>query len=318
MTTSIAPAESVKNVKASTTSKKKQLTVADLPSQMVLTKPNLQPLNEDLSVLKPSFFPVIITQIEDFFPENMSFAKDFAQIVHTEDNHVLGIHGDSYTLTSNEDFVMPLVDSLVELVGYENIMASVRNINNQIFYYDFIIRTMPFSIQENDEIFIAIRATNSYNGSCRQSIMAYHWRKVCSNGLYAFSLNEAIEKKHQSGNIISVDELKTLVNLSNKAVLKYQKLTDRQLTPKEVEELTEVLTKKTQLPKKKVHLLADMAAQEASLLGGATINAWMIYNAANHLANFHYGTDTQSDVYRYKLDHDVMDVLTKHLDINFN
>lgn len=325
MSTAIASAPDftsveAKSAKVSKVKKEKAppLTLEDLPAHICIARPELKPLTEDLSVLKRSFFSVTITQIEDFFPENITFSDDFAQIVHTDDNHVLGIHGSSYTLTSNEEFIMPLVDSLIELVGYENILASVRSINDQIFYYDFVIRTMPFKIQENDTMYIAIRATNSYNGSCRQSVMAYHYRMVCTNGLYAMMIDEAIGKKHQSGNIITTTELKTLVELSNTAVEKYKMLTDRRLTPDEVEELTEVLTKKTQLPKKKVHLLGEMAAAEAAVLGGADINAWMIYNAANNLVNFHYGTEDQSETYRYKLDAEVLKVLTNHLQISFN
>lgn len=112
--------------------------------------------------------------------------------------------------------------------------------------------------------------------------MGWH-RLICSNGMMAFEQESAIYSKHSSS-CLDFNPIIKMVDKVDEQLGRFRKLTERQLTPKEIEELTEVIRERTLFPKKLIPSVAEVMTREQTELNTHP-SAWLLYHGFNYQLN---------------------------------
>ncbi|WKN46410.1 DUF932 domain-containing protein [Tunicatimonas pelagia] len=258
-------------------------------------------------------FPVDKRPVADLFPD-YDFADDLTHAVYRTDEtatKILQLCPDSYELIPNEKLLAPLVEGLDHRFGSEGYEALIRSYDDRRFYLSFTIKE-EYSIAKKDKLRPRIEIRNSYDGSMRQTVSLSFYRLICSNGMMGMSEVIASSTKHRTGAQLPDYELvfDELEDISYR-VERFKRMTDRRVTPDELEEITEIIRKRKQL--KYPAILVDqapiIAEKEAAQLG-VPLNSWLVYNGFNH-ALYHSRGKLLPDE-RERIDRNVLRTMQQH------
>jgi hypothetical protein len=267
--------------------------------------------------MESTLFDVEITPFSEYFKTEDNHNKKYNQVVHSKalNNKILGIVGKDYTLISNREVIVPIYNTLAEMFGVDGFTCGVKQTDDVMFFYTFNIHSNTIKIGEGDVLNVRVIVGNSYDGGVKHFTKFEYFRKVCENGLHAWTTESHIIKKHQSQNIVSIEELTNALENLKKVATRYEALSQRTVTADEIELFVLELEAMKAFPKKKVPLIKEILKSESSLLK-IEPNAWLLYNAANNVINHHFGNDNLPEQVRYKLDSDVAKKLDKILKAN--
>lgn len=197
-------------------------------------------------------------------------------------NKVLGLVSKSYKLVSNREVFMPIYDELCTKYGEANIQAKVFNIDDVKHYATFEVLDRPLVVQKGDLLNPAVSITNSYDGSLRFGVNIGIHRLICANGLKAFEQHISYTKRHTQGLEIPFDLVHDNIDKFPSFREHIQRLTDRQLSHKEILELEEAVKGNTDFPKRFFSDVPLLIHKESERLD-VPISAWQVYNGYNHV-----------------------------------
>ena len=122
------------------------------------------------------------------------------QVVRTDTNEVLGVHGGSYKMVSNHDVVQPILDGIeaanlskdreVTIQSYDG----GRRLRGQVKFPDLVVEPSV-----GDIVSFRIRWASSHDGSWAYSIFAEGLRLWCDNGCVTADKAATYTAKHTSG-----------------------------------------------------------------------------------------------------------------------
>lgn len=233
--------------------------------------------------LKAIYFPVEKVKSHELF-KGFSFDSGMnSTIISTSDNRVLNICSDAYQLISNESLFTPIYSELVDRFGEKMIDVKIKNVDDKKFYVTLIINNRPYNIQRGDIVNPTIQLHNSYDGTMKFRVAVGFHRVICSNGMMAFETESMQEGKH-SNTGFSMQKLFNMLDNVDGQMNRFKKLSERRLTPKEVEELTEIIKVKTDFPKRLIPEVSEVIAKEMDVLG-SDMNSWLLYHGFNNRLN---------------------------------
>lgn len=271
------------------------------------------------------FFPVEAVDIRetDLF-NGLSFGARYSQAIYLPFfEKIVNVAGANYQLTSNEEFYAPIYDELVKTFGSSQIKVQATNEDDSRFCTDFIITNKELAVVDKDVINLMLRARNSYDGTVRASVEFLAYRKVCENGLHAWTTYEAPGLK--KGVLKHNREITPLLNGLGRAlesltlkVDQFKTFTDRIVTGHEMDQVIERLSEikgTVSYPKKVLQDVPQKIAQEMSLLGSKELSAWQLYNGFNFFLNHDTRINLRENI-KSQIDHQVKDTIAGLLQIS--
>lgn len=230
-------------------------------------------------------FPVEIKKSSEVFTDG-SFKSNINNVVINPDTkEYLAFHPDTYRFESNREFMMPVIDKILDI--YPNVDFKAHAFDNRQFFLDVMVNSELYEITKNDTVCPMVSFTNSYDGSLKQSVSLSFYRQICSNGLKGFSKQYTLTARHikSSGNI-EVKRLYDDLESSASRLDTFRKMTERRLLPNEMEELVKKVEESNTLkfPKRNISNVIERANTEANHLG-TPLNSWLAYNAFNWVLN---------------------------------
>lgn len=212
---------------------------------------------------------------------------------------IVNVVSDSYGHLPNEMFFKE-VERRLDEAGIKYDRRSI-NRENRSFAVDYILSDDSYIIKVKsgqDIIKPMLRFTNSYDGSCKTSGHFGFFRQVCTNGLHVAHSEVGFSVKHRGAIAeIVLPEIGSIVNkfMDNEFYTlskKFEVLAERQITDlsgwvKMVADSTKLFkfesSEKNPSPSLNARTVIEGIRREASMLGEATPNLWLGYNAFNEL-----------------------------------
>ena len=225
-------------------------------------------------------FPAVKVRATELFP-GKEFADNMSHAIYLPDQEkVIQLCSSTYCLVDNEYLFGQFYDYLVKQYGSSGFEVDARSYDDRKFYCEFTVK-QEFEVGKNDSLNPKVIVWNSYDGSIVQRAAIGYMRRVCTNGLMAFSSDLSVKKKHSMGE--GKLNLGPIVKQLEKATFqleKFKRLTDRRLLPREIDELVKKVAG-TKYPKKLLPSAPEIAQREAAELGTG-LNAWLLYNGFNN------------------------------------
>lgn len=231
-------------------------------------------------------------------------------------NKVLHLSGRNYTLVTNEELISPIYDKLSKLFGKSGLQIECFNEDDRRFSARFILKDKILQVANKDFVNAMIEVQNSYDGTLRHSISLSFYRKICSNGMMGWRKESTISHKHNSDYLLNLDQVLTRLNKLEEDLQKFQLLSNRTITSKEIEQISEALkaSKYDQFPKKLIGEVPMQMYREVEALESKP-NAWLLYNAYNRLLNHDERVGLAMDI-KERVDRNVLSTISKELHLN--
>jgi hypothetical protein len=244
------------------------------------------------------------------------FGGQYASAIYSPDlNRVLHLAGRQYQLISNREFIQPIYNKLLDMFGYGGFTVRCKNEDDRRFSAEFILTDKSIEVASKDFVNAMIEVQNSYDGSLRHSIGLSYWRQICSNGLMGYKKETLNESKHISDYLPSLEFVLSKLETLDKQMQGFEKLTDRRLTPKEVERVMGKFEKiRDGFPKRILPEVPLKMYEEAEKLETKP-TAWLLYNAFN----FHLNHDSRIGLSmdnKERVDRQVISVIEQELALN--
>jgi len=222
--------------------------------------------------------------------------ENSTQVVRTDTNEVLGVHGGGYKLMPNRDVVQPILDGVeaanlskdreVTIEAYDR----GRRLRGEVRFPDLVIEPSV-----GDYISFVIRWKSSHDGSWAYSIVAEGNRLFCDNGCATADKAASYTAKHTSGLNADASAAKILkgfeVFKNQKEIYQEymrQKIHDEQVV---IDLFKKTLAKrvtpsKVVVNERQLDNLINIWRDERAALGA---NKWALYNCLTH-----WSTHTQA------------------------
>ena len=238
------------------------------------------------SKLSDLFFPVEVVAKTELFGKEFSFAKGREQAVFLpEKKKVVNDCSKEYVLTTNEDLFLPVYEQLISRYGEGGLDVQLENMDDRRFFVRFLIKNLCFEAQGGDTVVLSVNVQNSYDGSMKKRFSLGYFRKICRNGLFAFSQIIQEEKKHSSFVMPNMKRLFDSLEMMEERQRVFAGLTERVLSPAELAALVvDVKEKVPRFPKKFLHEVPIRLYKEAEKLS-LEPNAFLAYNGFNYVLN---------------------------------
>lgn len=254
------------------------------------------------------FFPVKVMESKEQF-EELKFASNLSHCVFAPSlDKVLGFRTDDYKLTTNEEFVMPVYERLVGIFG-DHVSTKIKSFDDRQFYIELIVESSYFDITKDDSICPMITLQNSYDGGIKLSYALSFYRKVCSNGLHAFSEQYSVQVRHSKGNHdIDFERLFEDLEKVEVRIDDFKELTERRMLPDELDTLVSYVNQANHLkfPKSNLDKVSEIATNEAKKLN-VELTPWLAYNAFNNVLNHEKSRLFPQD--KVKIDKNILDTV---------
>jgi hypothetical protein len=231
-------------------------------------------------------------------------------------NKVLHLSGRNYTLVTNEELISPIYDKLSKLFGKSGLQIECLNEDDRRFSARFILKEKVLQVANKDFVNAMIEVQNSYDGTLRHSISLSFYRKICENGMMGWRQESNVSHKHNSDYLLNLDQVLTRLNKLEEDLQKFQLLSNRTVTSKEIEQISEALkaSKYDQFPKKLIGEVPMQMYREVEALESKP-NAWLLYNAYNRLLNHDDRVGLAMDI-KERVDRNVLSTISKELHLN--
>jgi len=116
------------------------------------------------------------------------------------------------------------------------------------------------------------------------------------------------EGKH-SNTGFSMKKLFSMLDNVDGQMNRFKKLSERRLTPKEVEELTEIIKVKTDFPKRLIPEVSEVIEKERAILG-SDMNSWLLYHGFNNRLN--HADIKMNQEFKTKIDIEVLNRIERY------
>lgn len=246
-----------------------------------------------------------------------NFSGQYASAIYCPSmNKVLHLSGRNYTLVTNEELIGPIYDKLSKLFGESGLQIECFNEDDRRFSARFILKDKVLKVANKDFVNAMIEVQNSYDGTLRHSISLSFYRQICTNGLMGWRKESTISHKHNSDYLLNLDHVLTRLNKLEEDLQKFQLLSERLVTSKEIEQISEALKKSKydQFPKKLIGEVPLQMYQEVDALESEP-NAWLLYNAYNRFLNHDDRIGLAMDI-KERVDRNVLSTISKELHLN--
>lgn len=244
------------------------------------------------------------------------FGGQYASAIYSPDlNRVLHLAGRQYQLITNRQLIYPIYDKLVDMFGYGGIKATFRSEDDRRFSADFVLNDKTIQVAQKDFVNMMITVQNSYDGSLRHSIGLSYLRQICTNGLMGWRKESLVQHKHNNDFLPNLDEILARLDNLDSQMNNFRKLTERQVTHKEIEKILERLSAtKDSFPKKILSEVPFRMHEEAERLETKP-NAWLLYNGFNYFLNHDSRIGMGMDI-KEKVDRQIVSVIKQELALN--
>ncbi|MBC7389671.1 MAG: DUF932 domain-containing protein [Opitutaceae bacterium] len=257
---------------------------------------------QDLNTL---YFEVEKVKSSDLFKGHTFVSGIDHTIYAPQSKKILNVCSDKYELVSNHSLFNPIYTLLCDRFGKDMIEVKVQNIEDRKFYVDLIVNNKPFNVQKGDIVCPTVHLHNSYDGTLKFGMAVGFHRLVCTNGMMAFQEEAARNLKHRSG-VVNFKELFVLLDNVDSQLERFRKLTDRRLTPKEMEQITELIKEKTDFPKQLIKEVPEVIAREQIQLN-TDLTGWLAYHGFNNRLN--HADIKMHPEFKEKIDRQVLNVI---------
>lgn len=154
------------------------------------------------------YFPVSIRPLNDLMTSVHERNGRFQAVIREDTDQLLAVHKGMYRLVKNDEIFQ---DFEACVGGSEIDMRGVIVTDAMAYYGGRVIRDYRFpahrvDIGEDDEVDLRLRVQNSYDGSCRFSVIMGAFRLLCSNGLVIGDTMVESKAKHTSG--LNIDKVR--------------------------------------------------------------------------------------------------------------
>lgn len=244
------------------------------------------------------------------------FGGQYASAIYSPDlNRVLHLAGRQYQLITNRQLIYPIYDKLVDMFGYGGIKTTFRSEDDRRFSADFVLNDKTIQVAQKDFVNMMITVQNSYDGSLRHSIGLSYLRQICTNGLMGWRKESLVQHKHNNDFLPNLDEILARLDNLDSQMNNFRKLTERQVTHKEIERILERLSAtKDSFPKKILSEVPFKMHEEAERLETKP-NAWLLYNGFNYFLNHDSRIGMGMDI-KEKVDRQIVSVIKQELALN--
>lgn len=244
------------------------------------------------------------------------FSGQYASAIYSPDlNRVLHLAGRQYQLITNRQLIYPIYDKLVDMFGYGGIKTTFRNEDDRRFSAEFVLNDKTIQVAQKDFVNMMITVQNSYDGSLRHSIGLSYFRQICTNGLMGWRKESLVQHKHNNDFLPNLDEILVRLDNLDSQMDNFRKLTERQVTHKEIEKILERFSSmKDAFPKKILSEVPFRMHEEAERLETKP-NAWLLYNGFNYFLNHDSRIGMGMDI-KEKVDRQVVSVIKQELALN--
>lgn len=246
------------------------------------------------------------------------FSSQYSSAIYCPSmNKVLHMAGSKYQLVTNEQLIMPIHDKLNSILGSTGFRVQCTNEDDRRFSAQFILTDKVIQVADKDALNAMIEVQNSYDGSLQHSIALSFYRQVCTNGMMAWKKDTQIAQRHDKDFLFNLDAILTRLDALDVQLQEFRKLTERQVTSKEIEQIMDKLKEfknHDAFPKKIIQEVPLKVYQEAEELS-TTPNAWLLYNGFNYFLNHDQRIGLGMDS-KERIDRNVLKVIQKELALN--
>ena len=232
--------------------------------------------------IDPINFEVVKMKAADLLSE-YQLADDLTHVIYAPDqNKILSFCSPNYAMTSNRIFFEPVIDLAKEILG--EVTLKVSSYDDRRFYVDIIADKNLYEVTKNDRICPMISLANSYDGRVKQSLSLSFYRQVCSNGMKGFATEFDFKAKHSLRSTFAtpIEKLREELLRIGEDLDRFRKMTDRRITPDELQELIEDMKENNfGYPKRMIEEVPIIIAQEQIKLE-SDLNSWLVYNGFNN------------------------------------
>lgn len=246
-----------------------------------------------------------------------NFSGQYASAIYCLSmNKVLHLAGRNYTLVTNEELISPIYDKLTQMFGTSGLQIECLNEDDRRFSARFILKDKVLQVANKDFVNAMIEVQNSYDGTLRHSISLSFYRKICGNGMMGWRQESNVSHKHNSDLLLNLDSVLQRLEKLDYDLSRFQKLSERMLTTKEMEEISEAIRemKYDAFPKKLIGEVPLQMYQEAQELQSKP-SAWLLYNAYNRFLNHDERVGLAMDL-KERIDRNVLATITQKLHLN--
>lgn len=247
-----------------------------------------------------------------------NFAGQFSSVIYCPSmNKILHLAGRNYQLISNEQLIMPIHSKLVSMFGSDGFEVHCLNEDDRRFSARFILKDKVIEVAQKDYVNLMIEVQNSYDGSLRHSLGLSYFRQVCTNGLMAWRKETALDNKHVSDYVPSLQTIIRKLNDLDGSIQQFRKLSERRVTSKEMDEIMVKVREfkhNDSFPKKLIHEVSLKIHEEAEALSTEP-NAWLMYNGFNNVLNHHPAVGLAMDI-KERVDRNVLRLIRQELSLN--
>ena len=266
--------------------------------------------------LNDILFSAEIKNTGDHF-SGTEFSDDLKKCVYLpEQNKVVQFCGRSYQLVHNRELILPVYEKMKSIFGETGFKTEARSYDDKRFYVRFILEDSLHTILGKDTICPEVVIRNSYDGTVKQMVGIGYIRQICANGLMAFTSDVTVSLKHSKKfGVANLDPIFKKLEKMEIQLDQFKKLSNRIVTPKELEKIKEEIRSKADIkyPKKMIES-AGLRAQIESLELNTHLSAWLIYNGFNYSLN-HKETKLLPEE-ASRIDHRVLQTIKKSLALN--
>ena len=257
------------------------------------------------SSLEKIYFPVEKASARTLFP-GYSFPSGKDTVVYTPTgNRILNVCSSGYKLISNESLFSPIYEDLAARFGHDMIEVKVKNVDNRKFYVSLIIKNQPYQVQKGDIVNPTIELQNSYDGTLKFGLAIGFQRVVCTNGMMAFEQAAMQKSKHFSGSV-DLERMYLMLEGVDSQLERFKKLTERRLTPKEIEEITLQIKEHTKFPPLLLPQVSEVIAREQIKLN-AEPTSWLLYHGFNNRLN--HADIKMHQEFKARIDLEVLEII---------
>jgi hypothetical protein len=243
------------------------------------------------------------------------FAGQYSSAIYCQSmNKILHMAGSKYQLVTNEQLIMPIYTKIKSMFGETGFTVRCWNEDDRRFSAQFILTDKIIKVSNKDILKAMIEVQNSYDGSLQHSMALSYFRQVCSNGMMAWRKDSEITQRHDKDFSINLNKILARLDAMDVQLQGFRKLTDRQITSKEMEQILEKLKEfknHDAFPKKIIQEVPLKVYQEAESFSMKP-NAWLLYNGFNYFLNHDQRIGLGMDS-KERIDRNVLSVIRREL-----
>ncbi len=244
------------------------------------------------------------------------FGGQYNSAIYAPDfNRVLHLAGRAYQLITNQQLIQPIYNKLLDMFGFGGFTVNCKSEDDRRFSTEFILTDKTIEVAQKDYLSAMIVVQNSYDGSLRHSIGLSYYRQICSNGMMGWRQESFNNAKHNSDFLPSLDEVLIKLDKLDTQMQAFRKLTERQVTTKEIEQImAKFESMRDSYPKKILQDVPLKVYEEAEALHTKP-TAWLLYNGFNYFLNHDARIGLAMDI-KERVDRQVISVIQQELALN--